>query len=61
MRDMLFRKIVYQSILKEGLTVPKEVWTPLFEEIGYTLVKGRERDILNVIEQEEIAYLIITC
>ena len=52
MRDMLFRKIVDQSILKEGLTVPKEVWTPLFEEIGYTLVKGEKKTVHILIDNE---------
>ena len=51
MKKSLFRKTVDQSLLKSGLTIPKELQNNLLELIGVKLFKGQKDNIKIVVDE----------
>ena len=53
MKELFFRKTVDQSLLKSGLTIPKELQNKLLESIGVALSKGEKETIRVLIDGNE--------
>lgn len=53
MKELFFRKTVDQSLLKSGLTIPKELQNKLLESIGVALSKGDKETIRVLINGNE--------
>ena len=53
MKELFFRKAVDQSLLKSGLTIPKELQNKLLESIGVALTKGDKETIRVLINGNE--------
>ena len=53
MKELFFRKTVDQSLLKSGLTIPKELQNKLLEAIGVALNKGDKETIRVLINGNE--------
>lgn len=53
MKELFFRKTVDQSLLKSGLTIPKELQNKLLESIGVALTKGDKETIRVLINGNE--------
>lgn len=53
MKELFFRKTVDQSLLKSGLTIPKELQNKLLESIGVALSKGEKETIRVLINGNE--------
>lgn len=50
MKKSLFRKTVDQSLLKSGLTIPKELQSNLLDLIGVKLFKGQKENIKIIVD-----------
>jgi len=53
LKELFFRKTVDQSLLKSGLTIPKELQNKLLESIGVALSKGEKETIRVLINGNE--------
>lgn len=53
MSELIFRKVVDQSLLKEGTTIPAIVVDNLLKKIELTLTKGQKHKISIIINEEQ--------
>ena len=49
----LFEKKVDKSLLKDGMAIPKKLWTKVFQEMGFKLKRG-EKHIIKIVLDEKI-------
>jgi len=53
LKELFFKKTVDQSLLKSGLTIPKELQNKLLETMGVVLSKGGKEIIRIIIGEKE--------
>lgn len=58
MAEFLFKKSVDQSVLKDGMTIPRDIHQKLLECLGIALPKGRKERIVVQIGDEEFEAII---